>query len=267
MAQIAAGGQVRLHDDGAGRPVILLHSLLADAASWVELLPILRPHARVITVDLPGFAGLPPVTGGLAPVAAALGDAIAELNLPEPPVLVGNGYGSFLALRLALDRPRLPAGLVLIGCGAAFSEPGRAAFRGMREASAARGLAAIADTAMARLFGTAFREQHPALMAARLAAFLKTDPATFAAACLSLETLDINAEVGQITQPVLLMVGSEDQATPANMAQDLANRLSDARFKILDGLAHVPQLQDPQRVGHTILEFINELAISAEMNG
>ncbi|HQT37803.1 MAG TPA: alpha/beta hydrolase [Acidocella sp.] len=263
MEQVPVGGQVRLHESGAGRPLILLHSLLADSASWDELVPILRGHAKVIVADLPGFAGLPPVTGGLAPVAAALGDAIAALNLPEPPLIIGNGYGSFLALRLALDRPSLPGGLVLIGCGAAFSEPGRAAFRGMREAAATRGLAAIADTAMARLFGAVFREQHPALMAARRAAFLQTSPETFAAACRALETLDITAEAPRIKQPALLMVGSEDQATPAAMAQDLARRLPNAQLEILEGLAHVPQLQDPKRIGDAILQFMNGAMVTA----
>lgn len=263
MDQIPISEQVRFQEIGTGRPVVLLHSLLADAASWDALIPVLRPQARVIVVDLPGFAGLAPITGGLAPVAAAIADAIGTLDLPAPPLLVGNGYGSFLALRLALDQPSLVAGLVLIGCGAAFSEPGRAAFRGMREAATARGLAAIADTAMARLFEAAFREQHPGLMATRQAAFLQTNLETFTSACTALETLDISAEVVRIKQPCLLLAGSEDQATPAAMAQDLAARLPHARFEMLNGLAHVPQLQDPQRVGDAILQFMDELSVDA----
>lgn len=260
MTQDLAIGQVALRAEGSGRPLILLHSLLADSSSWDELIPLLRPHARVIVADLPGFAGLPPVAGGLAPVAAAIGDAIAALDLTERPLLVGNGYGSFLALRLALDRPDLPAGLALIGCGAVFSEPGRAAFRGMREAAAAKGLAAIADTAMARLFGAAFRDGHPELMAARRAAFLRTDPVTFAAACTALETLDIAADAGRIGQPALLLVGAEDQATPPAMAQELAGLMLRARLEILDGLAHVPQLQDPARIAERVLAFAGMLA-------
>jgi len=48
----------------------------------------------------------------------------------EPAVVFGNGYGSFIALMLALRHPALVTRLILAGTGAAFSEPGRAAFRG-----------------------------------------------------------------------------------------------------------------------------------------
>jgi 3-oxoadipate enol-lactonase len=250
-----AGGRTRAVIGGSGRPVVLLHSLLADSGSWGPLAAALRDDAKVITFDLPGFAGLPSVRGGLAPVAQVIGQAIAELDLAAP-VVIGNGFGSFLALRLALDFPRHVGALVLIGCGARFSDPGRAAFRAMRQAAAAKGLDAIADTAMARLFGAAFREANPDLLAARRAAFLRTDPTTFAEACEALETLDLSAEAGQLAMPALLLAGSEDQATPPAMAQELARLMPHAAFEMLEGLAHVPQLQDPARLRHMISAFL-----------
>lgn len=264
LEQLLAGGRIRARATGAGRLVVLLHSLLADAASWDALVPLLAGDARVVVFDLPGFAGLPAITGGLRPVAAAIGDAIDELRIESgstAPLVVGNGYGSFLALRLALDRPQSVGALALLGCGARFSDPGRSAFRAMREAATARGLEAIAETAMARLFGTAFREANPELMDARRRAFLRTSPETFAAACSALETLDIEAEVGRIGVPALLMVGAEDQATPPAMAEDLARRLPHASLLVFDGLAHVPQMQDPERVGAALLEFAEQNAI------
>lgn len=257
MEQVLAGGQLRAHRVGKGRPIVLLHSLLADAASWDGLVPILSRRFEVIVFDLPGFAGLPAVIGGLAPIAGVLNDGIVALELAEPPIVIGNGFGSFLALRLALDHPDRVAALVLIGCGIRFSEPGRAAFRAMREAAAC-GLGVIADTAMARLFGAAFRALNPALMAARRDAFLRTDPAMFAAACAALETLDLDVEIDRVTVETLIMVGSEDQATPPAMAENLARRLRFARLELLDGLAHVPQLQEPTRLGAIIAAFVTE---------
>ncbi len=244
--------RIGVHRTGAGRPIIFLHSLLADGSSWAGITPLLATRAETIVLDLPGFAGLPPIEGGLAPIAAALAETIAALTLPAAPLIVGNGFGSFLALRLALDHPSRVGAMVLIGAGLRFSDPGRAAFRGMREAAAAKGLPAIADTAMARLFGAAFRADHPDLIEQRRSAFLQTDPAQFAAACAALETLDLTNDIARITARTRILVGAEDQATPPAMAEALAAALPGATLDILPGLAHVPQLQDPPLIAGLI---------------
>jgi 3-oxoadipate enol-lactonase len=254
-----ADGRIGARIIGSGRPILLLHSLLADAGSWASLAARLRHSMSVITVDLPGFDGLPAVQGGLAPIARLLGQAIAELDLPQPPVVAGNGFGSFLALRLALDDPTHVSALILIGCGARFSDPGRAAFRAMRQIAAAGGLEAVADTAMARLFSAEFRQANPDLLAERRAAFLRTDPMAFADACEALETLDLATEAIRLAIPALLLAGSGDQATPYVMAETLAQLMPHAHLDILDGLAHVPQMQDPDRLAVMISRFMDGL--------
>ena len=49
----------------------------------------------------------------------------------------------------------------------------------------------------------------------------------------------------RVRVPVLILVGSQDEATPPLMSRELASLLPDARLNVLDGCAHVPQLQDP----------------------
>jgi 3-oxoadipate enol-lactonase len=179
---------------GAGRPVVLLHSLLADRSSFDPLAALLATTHRVILLDLPGFGGSRPVAGGLEAVADRVAEAIRALRLEQSPVLLGNGYGGFVALLTAIRHPSIAARLVLADCGAAFSEPGRQAFRNMSAAASAKGLAAIADVAMRRLFAPAFQEAHPALVEQRRARFLAVHPETFHAACAALAALDLRSQ-------------------------------------------------------------------------
>jgi len=237
-----AGGTVAAAVIGDGPPVWVFHSLLADAGSCTPLAAALSGSYRVTVPDLPGFGGSAPVEAGLEPVADRLAAAIGEAG--GPVAVIGNGYGSFVALTLALRHPALVSRLVLAGTGAAFDEPGRAAFRGMAGAAGSKGLAAIADTAMRRLFSPAFQQANPALLAERRARFLATDPAMFTAACNALASLDISDAVRGLHMPVLVTVGELDEATPPAMARQLASLLPDASFTELPGLAHVPQLQD-----------------------
>ena len=227
---------------GQGTPVWLFHSLLADAGSCLPLAAALAARHRVFVANLPGFGGSAPAGPGLEPVADRMAEAIRAAGAPS--AIVANGYGSFVALMLAVRHPDCVSRLVLAGTGAAFDEPGRMAFRGMGAAAGVKGLEAIADVAMRRLFSPAFQSANPGLMAERRARFVATDPAVFTAACDALSALDIRDAVACLHVPTLVMVGEGDEATPPRMARELAALVPGARLVELPGLAHVPQLQD-----------------------
>src|SRR5207302_2718951 len=114
--------------------------------------------------------------------------------------------------------------------------------RNMAAVSNAKGLAAITDVAMRRLFAPEFQAEHPELMRDRREAFLRTDPAVFRAACDALAELDLRPALAWVKVPVLVLVGEHDEATPPPMSRELAAGLPQARLKIIPGCAHVPQL-------------------------
>src|ERR1043166_4719813 len=90
----------------------------------------------------------------------------------EDVIVLGNGYGGFVALQMGIRHPNIATRLILADCGAGVSAPGREAFRAMAAASTARGLPAITDVAMRRLFAPEFQQANPELMRNRREAFL-----------------------------------------------------------------------------------------------
>jgi 3-oxoadipate enol-lactonase len=233
----------------------LFHSLLSDRASFASIEPELMRSHRVIVPELPGFGGSKAVDGGLAAVADRMAEVVSEVDDREA-IVLGNGYGGFVALQMAIRHPSIAKKLILADCGAAFSEPGRDAFRNMAAASKAKGIAAITDVAMRRLFAADFQAGHPDLMRDRREAFLKTDPEVLQAACAQLAALDLRPELPKVKVPVLVLVGEQDEATPPPMSHELAALLPDARLKVLDGCAHVPQLQKPLVFLDAIADFL-----------
>jgi 3-oxoadipate enol-lactonase len=256
MDRLFANGTVNAAESGKGPPLFLFHSLLSDRASFDAIVPALSRAFRVIVPELPGFGGSQAVAGGLAEVADRMAEAVRDVAAGEDTIVLGNGYGGFVALQMAIRHPGIAAKLILADCGAAFSEPGREAFRNMAAAASAKGLAAVTDVAMRRLFAPEFQAQHLDLMRDRREAFLRTDPEVFRDACNALASLDLRPEVARVKAPVLVLVGEHDEATPPPMSHELAGLLPQARLKIIAGCAHVPQLQAPERFLAAIGDFL-----------
>lgn len=246
--------EVQVDRRGDGPPIWLFHSLLADAGSCAPLADRLEADFEVFLPDLPGFGGSPACGPALGEVADRMAQAIRAAS--GPATLFGNGYGGFVALTLAVRHPDLVMRLVLAGTAATFPEAGAAQFRGMQAGARNKGLVAIADVAMLRLFPAEVQARLPAIMAERRTRFVATDVDVFAGACAELAGLDLRDQAPSLAMPALLMAGDQDQATPAPLAEELAHLMPNARFKLLDGCAHLPQLQDPDRIAAEIRNFV-----------
>jgi 3-oxoadipate enol-lactonase len=268
MDRLFAGGTVNAAQWGeaaAGKSpaLFLFHSLLSDRASFDAIVPKLARSFPVIVPELPGFGASKAVGGGLADVADRMAEAVQDAAGGRETIVLGNGYGGFVALQMAIRHPGIASRLILADCGAAFSEEGRDAFRNMAAASKARGLSAITDVAMRRLFAAEFQAQHPDLMRDRREAFLRSDPEVIQAACAALAELDLRPDLGKVGLPVLVLVGEHDEATPPPMSRELAALLPNARLKIIAGCAHVPQLQAPEMFLDAIGDFLPELSVAS----
>ena len=263
MDRLFANGTLNAAQIGQGPPLFLFHSLLSDRASFDAIVPDLSRSYRTIVPELPGFGKSSAVDGGLAEVADRMAEAVTDAAEDGDVTVLGNGYGGFVALQMAIRHPEIASRLILADCGAAFSEPGRQAFRNMAATSREKGLQAITEVAMRRLFAPEFQAQNPDLMRDRREAFLRTDARVIEASCDALAGLDLRPQLSQVKIPVLVLVGEHDEATPPPMSRELAAGLPNARLKIIPGCAHVPQLQAPRLFLDAIGDFIAERAAAS----
>ena len=125
MYRLFANGTVHAAVVGYGPPLFLFHSLLSNRASFDAIAPELSQSYRVIIPELPGFGRSEAVIGGLDVVADRMADAVRDAAGFERPIVLGNGYGGFVALLMAIHHPGIAAKLILSDCGAAFSDAGR----------------------------------------------------------------------------------------------------------------------------------------------
>jgi pimeloyl-ACP methyl ester carboxylesterase len=111
---------VRLHylEAGSGEPVVLIHGNGVTAEDWVVsgfFARLVADH-RVIAIDRPGFGYSSRPRSRIwtaAAQAGVLAQALDRLGVTHA-TIIGHSWGTLVALRLALQRPDLVAGLGLI---------------------------------------------------------------------------------------------------------------------------------------------------------
>jgi 3-oxoadipate enol-lactonase len=240
---------------GAGRPLVLLHSLLQDRSSYDELARRLKQQRRVCNVNLPGF-GASPAAEPLAGYADRLAEGLERLGIGDAVDICGNGLGGFVALTLAARHPQRVSRLVLVGSAIRFPDPGRATFRAMADRAEAAGMAGLTDQAMLRMLPADYIEANPERIAAMRRVFQSIDPQVFAAACRALARLDLSDDLARVRQPTLVVVGEHDAATGASLGEALARSLPRGEIVVLKGASHAPHIQMPDAFVAAIAPFL-----------
>lgn len=228
--------------DGAGPPVLLLHSTAADARQWQSQIHDLRRDFLVVAPDLRGF-GSSPLSS--APFSHA-GDVVALLDHLgiDRCAVVGSSGGGAVALQVATVVPDRLEALVLLCAAAdgvqptadlrAFAEQEKTLLHdgdvaGATDLNARMWLQPDVDDSSRKLFhdmqSNAFRLQ--------------------LAAGDDLYEQDVAIDLARITCPTIVVSGDRDLAWFRDVADHVASHLARATRVELPWAGHLPNLERP----------------------
>src|SRR5262249_35652240 len=134
---------------GAGRDLVLFHSLLTDRKVFDQVITTLGHGRRLTLVNLPGFGESDPAGPAIEDYADRVALLFSELELePESTDVVGVSFGSFVAIALAARHGDLFSRLVLVNAAAAFPERAKTRLRAMAKLALQDGMEAVVETAL-----------------------------------------------------------------------------------------------------------------------
>jgi pimeloyl-ACP methyl ester carboxylesterase len=115
-----AGGELATFrlGDGDGPSVLAIHGITSSSRSWCAVARELRGQASLIAPDLRGRgrSNELPEPYGIGAHAADMAAVLEHFEAP-PALVVGHSLGAYIAARLAVDRPDLVRGVLLIDGG------------------------------------------------------------------------------------------------------------------------------------------------------
>ena len=69
---------------------------------------------------------------------------------------------------------------------------------------------------------------------------------------------DRTSDLPNIQVPTLLVYGSEDSLTPPDVGRNMAAKIPNASFHIIEGAGHLVNIEKPDEFNQIVLEFLIE---------
>ncbi len=234
---------------GKGKPVLFIHGAGGSTLAWHYQKEDLRRTLEVVLIDLPGHGSSP----GQAPDAIeahgeAVAAAIREMGI-EGCIIAGHSMGGAIAMSLALSRPEVLSGIILVGTGARLKVL-PAILRNIGHAKEAT-VRSIVDFAFSS-------SASPELKEAGFSEMMKCDSETIFRDFTACDRFDMLAGVKAVRVPTLIVCGSDDRLTPPAYSQYLHGQIAGSSLELIDGAGHMVMLEKPGEVNRTIARFALE---------
>lgn len=262
------GMRVHYTDEGEGPVLILLHGFLASVHTWDEWVKALRPHYRIICIDLPGFG----LTGQhpqhryhpidyvqfLEAFRAALG--IARFHL------AGNSLGGAVSWCYARQFPQHVEKLILLN-PAGYSQRMSGMLRLVANPAARhlmqRVLPRFVMTAGLReVYGDPVR-MRPGTDRRYHDFYLR--PGNRLATAKVAETLvalnllgHLEKDIPHLTVPTLLMWGDLDRWIPPALVSRWQADVQHIQVKVYAGVGHIPMEEIPEQSASDAHRFLSD---------
>jgi pimeloyl-ACP methyl ester carboxylesterase len=244
---------------GSGPPIVMLASGAHDRHDFDEVRAILGARYRTIAPDWPGHGDSPAPRAPMSAMAFAdVAERLVERVAPEGAIVVGNSVGGFSAARLAIRRPELVRGLVLVDSGGFVGRPPhlRAFCALMAKPWFLRRIyPAFSASYMRSRTDADRRAQRTGVQTTR------EDPGLACVAELwrsfASPEHDLREQAPSISAPTLVLWGRRDPVIQLRYGRRIADAIPGARLVVLDS-GHVPQTTHPERFAEELDTFAAE---------
>jgi pimeloyl-ACP methyl ester carboxylesterase len=258
-------GEVAYESRGSGPTVVFLASGGHDLHDFDELRALLPDRSRSIAIDWPGHGQSPAWAGppGEAQLTRMVGEVLESL-CPAGAVLVGNSIGGNVAARLAITRPELVKGLMIID-SSGFERPlklaGRVFCTLMSHPRFVRAIYPLFSKAYMRARTDAdHRARTTAIAITRTPAGAQALSAMWNS--FRLPAHDLRSQAADITAPTVLVWGRHDPIVAPKCGEAAHKLIAGSKLVLIDS-GHAPQTTNPPAVAAELVPLL-EAAFPAD---
>ncbi|HJQ39052.1 MAG TPA: alpha/beta hydrolase [Thermoanaerobaculia bacterium] len=237
-AALAAAGFVQHEIDGTvyftageGDSLVLVHGVNDHAGSWFLVAPTLAKNYRVIIPDLPGHGESEPKDGPL-PISLMV-SKLATVIGDQRVTLLGNSLGGWIAMLYTLAHPDKVERLILEASGGLSLPLDSPTTAHTREE---------AMVILRNVHGPRFEPQEWVIEA-----LLQRAVSSPMLRVTEVAEHLVDARLQDIRVPTAVLWGADDGVVPRAYAEALHRGIAGSTMQVIEGAAHIPHLQQPER--------------------
>ena len=263
MDRIEVGGlRIAYRRAGTGPPLVLLHGGPSDSREWRRQLDGLTDEFTVVAWDMPGCGGSsdPPEHYRTRDYADCLAGFIDALGLQQPHI-VGQSFGSGLALELYRWHPTIPRTLILASAyaGWAGSLPPEAVEQ--RKQQMLQRIEQLPEQFAREFMPSLLTDSAPADVVAELTAILSGFHPAGQRAILraGFAEHDLRDMLARIAVPTLLLYGDKDVRSPLSVAEEMHAGIPGSKLVALPGVGHMVNMEAADHFNVEVRSFLNAM--------
>jgi 3-oxoadipate enol-lactonase len=266
MPTISANGRNLYYEEVGtdGEPLVFLSGLGGDHRAFSVAQRHFGKRYRTLGLDARDAgrsdrAEASYTTAHMADDVAGLLDAIGA----DSAHVVGQSLGGLVAQELAIRHPRWVKSLVLASSHAGSNAWRKAVIESWIELRGLVDAGSFTRATLPWLVAPPFyahKEQIDGLVRFAEGNSWPQDPAAFTRQARAAIAHDARDRLGGVEVPCLVLVGALDLVNPPRVAEDLANRLSNARTIVLPNVGHMPHIENKLDFRQALEQFLQSLS-------
>jgi pimeloyl-ACP methyl ester carboxylesterase len=246
------GLNLRYWEGGTGEPLIVVHHDIGTSG-WTEFYETLAGRFRVLVPELPGYGKSDRPAWARHPrdIAIMLQLWLDKLDV-DGAVLVGLGFGGWIAAEMSVMNQRRLRRLVLVGAMGIKPSEGEIMDQMMIDLKDYVEAGCADADAYARLFGEEVEHEQSMVWdyAREMTARLAWKPYMFSHQLPHL--------IGGVETPTLVVWGRQNRVVPVVCGEAYARAMPNARLELVDNAGLWVDLEQPEKLAELVARFSSQ---------
>lgn len=262
MKKIINGIAVFLTGSNNSKPIIFIHGFPYDHSMWQKQIEEFGNDYFCVSYDVRGL-GESPTDDGQFTMEAFVDDLemiLDGLKL-EKSILCGLSMGGYISLRAVERFQNKFSALILCDTKSeADNNEGK-----LKRAAAIRqinsgGFAEFVESFIRNCFSEKFINEQKEEYKKIVDRSKKNSPLGVKGCLLAMAgRTDTTGSLNKINLPTLLICGREDKLTPPDIMKSMSDKISRAKFSIVENAGHMSPVEQPAVVNKAIKDFLTEV--------